>query len=86
LKQSLKSKEDENRALKEDKARILKEQMTTLSKIQSQAVGDLAEDTFRIEDLEKVIFKEFNSDLPRRLDFIAKVTDWERFAATASGE
>jgi len=86
LKQQLKQKEDENRALKEDKARILKEQVGTLSKIQSQAAGESAEGSFRIEELDKVLFDAFNTDLTRRSDYVAKMLDWQRFGAVAGGE
>lgn len=86
LKQQLKHKEEENRALKEDKARILKEQMGTLDKIQRKAAGQSVEGTFRIEELDKVIYDAFNNDLTRRLDFIGKIIDWQRFSAVARGE
>ena len=85
LKAQLKKKEDENRALKEDKARILKEQMATLNKIQSQAAGGGPEGTFRIEQLDTVVHDAFNNDLTRRLDFMAKMIDWQRFGAVAQG-
>lgn len=86
MKQCLRQKDDEITALKEDKARILKEQMTALNKIQNQAAGKSAEGTFRIEELDQVIFNAFNNDLTKRLDFIAKVTDWQRFGAICKGE
>lgn len=78
-------KEDENRALKEDKARILKEQMATLNKISSQAAGDRPEGQFRLEDLDRVIFEAFNQDLKKRLDFIGRILDWQRFGEVAQG-
>lgn len=59
--------------------------MATLNKIQNQAAGGAAEGTFRIEELDKVIFDAFNNDLTRRLDFIAKMLDWQRFGAVAKG-
>lgn len=77
LKAQLKKSEDENRALKEDKARILKEQMATLNRIATQPAGDRQDgSTFRLEDLDKVIFESFNNDLKKRLDFVSKVLDW----------
>lgn len=44
--------------------------MGTLNKIQTQAVGQSAEGTFRIDELDSVIYEEFNNDLTKRLDFI----------------
>lgn len=85
LKAQLKKKEDENKALKEDKARILKEQMATLNKIKKQAADGNPEGTFRIEDLDKVVFDAFNNDLTQRLDFMAKMIDWQRFSEVAQG-
>ena len=85
LKAQLKKKEDENKALKEDKARILKEQMATLNKISSQAAGDRPEGQFRLEELDRVIFEAFNNDLKKRLDFVGKVLDWQRFGEVAQG-
>jgi len=77
LKAQLKKSEDENRAVKEDKARILKEQMATLNRIAAQPAGDRQDaSTFRLEDLDKVIFESFNNDLKKRLDFVSKVLDW----------
>ena len=85
LKVQLQKKEEENKVLKEDKARILKEQMATLNKIQTHAAIDSVDGTFRIEDLDRVIYEAFNNDLPKRLDFIAKILDWQRFSAVARG-
>lgn len=85
LRAQLKKKEAENRALKEDKARILREQMGTLNKISSQAAGDRVDGQFRIEDLDKVIFEAFNKDLKKRLDFVGRVLDWQRFGDVAQG-
>lgn len=85
LKAQLKKKEEENKALKEDKARILKEQMATLNKISSQAAGDRPDGQFRLEDLDRVIHDAFNNDLKKRLDFIGRILDWQRFGEVAQG-
>lgn len=85
LKSQLKMKNDEISALKEDKARILKEQMGTLNKISNQAIGGRPDGQFRIEDLDRVIFETFNQDLKKRLDFIGKILDWQRFGEMAQG-
>lgn len=84
MKAQLRKKEEECQALKEDKARILKEQMGTLNKIGRSASGD-AGDGFRLEDLDKVIFDAFNQDLKKRLDFVGKVLDWQRYGEVAQG-
>ena len=43
------------------------------------------EGQFRVEDLDKVIFDAFNNDLKKRLDFIGRVLDWQRFEEAAKG-
>lgn len=85
LKTQLRKKEEENRALKEDKARILKEQMATLNKISSQAAGERPEGQFQLEDLDRVIFDAFNNDLKKRLDFVGRILDWQRYGEVARG-
>lgn len=85
LKYQLKKKSDECKALKEDKQRILKEQMAQLNKISSQAAGGPIEGQFRLEDLDQVIFDTFNKDLKKRLDFVGRILDWEKFADQVQG-
>ena len=59
--------------------------MTTLQKIQSKAAGEGEDGQFRIEDLDRVIFENFNNDLKKRLDFVGKVLDWQRFGDVSKG-
>lgn len=41
---------------------------------------------FRIEDLDKAVFETFNKDLKKRLEFVGKVLDWERFGESLKGK
>ena len=59
--------------------------MGTLNKISSQASGERPDGQFRLEDLDNVIFETFNNDLKKRLDFIGKILDWQRYGEVARG-
>jgi hypothetical protein len=59
--------------------------MAQLNKISTQAAGGVVEGQFRLEDLDQVIFDTFNKDLKKRLDFIGKILDWEKFAEQVQG-
>lgn len=60
------------------------DQMQSQNKVSSK-VSASSDGTFRIEDLDHVIYDAFNNDLARRMDFIAKILDWQRFGAVARG-
>jgi len=59
--------------------------MAQLNKISSQAAGGAVDGQFRLEDLDQVIFDTFNKDLKKRLDFVGRILDWERFADQVQG-
>lgn len=59
--------------------------MAQLNKISSQAAGGPIEGQFRLEDLDQVIFDTFNKDLKKRLDFVGRILDWEKFADQVQG-
>jgi len=65
--------------LKDDKSRMVKEHMAAIEKLKN--TGKSKAGTFRIDELDKVIFDQFNNDLTSRLDFISKILDWQRFGA-----
>ena len=80
LKQKLKNKEDEAKTLREDKSKMVKEHMAAIEKLKAKASSKNKDGTFRIDELDKVIYEQYNNDLTSRLHFIGKILDWQRFA------
>jgi hypothetical protein len=85
LKEELKVKDSDIKMLQAVNEGLHIDHAAAIKKMRDQVSGKSVAGTFRIDELDRVIFEQFNNDLPSRLDFVGKVLDWQRFSSIAKG-